>query len=72
MGCGSSRVENSRFCQTYGEPSEFDTCSSVVSAARDTRGEPDGKEIHSSSGDYNIEKSNDMFTLIHLLWFLII
>ncbi|XP_033637770.1 uncharacterized protein LOC117298559 [Asterias rubens] len=48
MGCGSSRVENSRFCQTYGEPSEFDTCSSVVSTARDNRGEPDGREVVNS------------------------
>ncbi|XP_038050276.1 uncharacterized protein LOC119723610 isoform X1 [Patiria miniata] len=64
MGCGSSRVESSRFRQTYGEPSEFDTCSSVVSAVRDTRGEPDGREVLSSPApkdvlnDYNNRISN--------------
>ncbi|XP_038050278.1 uncharacterized protein LOC119723610 isoform X2 [Patiria miniata] len=56
MGCGSSRVESSRFRQTYGEPSEFDTCSSVVSAVRDTRGEPDApKDV---LNDYNNRISN--------------
>ncbi|XP_070538486.1 uncharacterized protein [Ptychodera flava] len=41
MGCGSSSHKIRMARMTYGEQSEFDTCSSVVSRER---GEPDGKE----------------------------
>lgn len=41
MGCGSSR--DAELWRMYREPSEFDTCSTIISS-RDNRGEPDGTD----------------------------
>ncbi|XP_030838187.1 uncharacterized protein LOC763836 [Strongylocentrotus purpuratus] len=50
MGCGSSHTQTALIRDMYREPSEFDTCTSVISG-REYRGEPDGKEVSSAVGD---------------------
>ncbi|XP_072032916.1 uncharacterized protein [Amphiura filiformis] len=54
MGCGSSRIEE--IARMYGEPSEFDTCSTMISS-RDNRGEPDGSDVKSES-EYKEQSSS--------------
>ncbi|XP_054771335.2 uncharacterized protein LOC129279266 [Lytechinus pictus] len=60
MGCGSSQTAFIR--DMYREPSEFDTCSTVLSG-RENRGEPDGKEVSPTVGDPLLKKdSNNLNT----------